>query len=295
MAENLLQMEVGMKTMIACIGAGNMGIALMKGAAVVAGGENIGFSDADKAKARTSARVIGAMVFGTNAEAVKTGEYVFLAVKPQILPSVLAEIAPVVRDRIASGDAPLLVSMAPGWSINKIQAIVSGSGMDVPAAQAPVASIPVVRIMPNTPALISQGMIAFAASYKFPSARLEQLEKILGGAGMVDKVDEKLMDAVTGLSGSGPAFVCQFIEALADGGVLAGLSRDKALRYAAQTVLGTAAMVLQTGKHPGELKDMVTSPGGTTIQGIAALERGAFRGAVISAVEAAWKHSSELG
>jgi pyrroline-5-carboxylate reductase len=103
------------------------------------------------------------------------------------------------------------------------------------------------------------------------------------------------MDAVTGLSGSGPAFVCQFIEALADGGVLAGLSRDKALLYAAQTVLGTAAMVLETKKHPGELKDMVTSPGGTTIQGVAALERGAFRGTVISAVEAAWKRSGELG
>ncbi|MDR1142589.1 MAG: pyrroline-5-carboxylate reductase [Spirochaetaceae bacterium] len=284
-----------MKTLIACIGAGNMGTALMKGAAAAAGGENIGFSDADKAKARASARLMGAMVFGTNTEAVKTGKYVFLAVKPQVLPSVLAEIAPIVRERIVSGDAPILVSLAAGWSIGKIQAIISGSGMDVPAARAPVASVPVARIMPNTPALISQGMIAFSASHKFPSTRLDELEKILGGAGLVDKVDEKLMDAVTGLSGSAPAFVCQFIEALADGGVLAGLSRDKALRYAAQTVMGTAAMVLQTGRHPGELKDMVTSPGGTTIQGVAALERGAFRGAVISAVEAAWKRSGELG
>jgi pyrroline-5-carboxylate reductase len=283
-----------MKTLIACIGAGNMGTALMKGAATSAGSENIGFADTDKAKAKNSARLNGATVFATNTEAVKAGEYVFLAVKPQVLPSVLAEIAPVVRERIASGNPAVLVSMAAGWSITKIQAIISGSGMDVPAAQAPMASVPVARIMPNTPALISQGMIVIATSHKFPLEKLVELEKILGGAGLVDKIDEKLMDAVTGLSGSGPAFVCQFIEALADGGVLAGLSRNRALRYAAQTVMGTAAMVLQTGKHPGELKDMVTSPGGTTIQGVAALERGAFRGAVISAVEAAWKRSTEL-
>jgi pyrroline-5-carboxylate reductase len=284
-----------MKTLIACIGAGNMGTALMKGAATSAGAENIGFADTDKTQARNSARLIGATVFGTNTEAVKTGEYVFLAVKPQVLPSVLAEIAPVVRERIASGDPAILVSMAAGWSISKIQAIVSGSGMDVPAAMAPMATVPVARIMPNTPALVSQGMIAIATSHKFPSAKFSELEKILSGAGLVDKVDEKLMDAVTGLSGSGTAYVCQFIEALADGGVLVGLSREKALRYAAQTVMGTAMMMLETGKHPGELKDMVTSPGGTTIQGVAALERGAFRGTVISAVEAAWKRSTELG
>ncbi|GHV84602.1 pyrroline-5-carboxylate reductase [Spirochaetia bacterium] len=284
-----------MKTKIACIGAGNMGTALMKGAAAVAGGENIAFSDPNKAKARASARLMGAMVCGANEEAAKTGEYVFLAVKPQVLPSVLAEIAPVIRDRIASGNPAVLVSMAAGWSINKIQAIVSGSGMDVPAARAPMALVPVVRIMPNTAALISKGVIAFTPSYKFPAQKLEVLEKILAGAGIVDKVDEKLMDAVTGLSGSGVAFVCQFIEALADGGVLAGLSREKALRYAAQTVLGTAALVLETGKHPGELKDMVTSPGGTTIQGVSALERGAFRGTIISAVEASWKRAQELG
>jgi pyrroline-5-carboxylate reductase len=284
-----------METQIACIGAGNMGSALMKGAAVVAGGKNIGFADTDKAKAKNAARTIGGAVFGTNTEAVKTGDFIFLAVKPQVLPSVLAEIAPAVRERIATGNPAILVSMAAGWSIGKIQAIVGGSGMDVPAAHAPIASVPVVRIMPNTPALISKGVIAIAASPKLSQPRLEELEKILSGAGIVDRVDEKHMDAVTGLSGSGPAYVCQFIEALADGGVLAGLSRKRALLYAAQTVLGTAAMIMESGKHPGELKDMVASPGGTTIAGISALERGAFRGTVISAVEAAWKRALELG
>ncbi|MDR2766839.1 MAG: pyrroline-5-carboxylate reductase [Treponema sp.] len=284
-----------MKVKIACIGAGNMGSALMKGAAEAIGGDQIGFADTDKSRARAAAKAAGAMVFTSNLEAVKTGEYVFLAVKPQVLPTVLAEIAPVLRERIAEGDPAVLVSMAAGWSINKIQAIIGGAGTEVPAAMAPHASVPTVRIMPNTPALISRGCIAIAASGKLPQDKLDTLLKILGSAGLVDKIDERLMDAVTGLSGSGPAYVCQFIEALADGGVLAGLPRDKALRYAAQTVMGTAAMVLETGRHPGELKDMVTSPGGTTIAGVAVLEQAGFRGAVISAVEAAWKRSGELG
>jgi pyrroline-5-carboxylate reductase len=138
-------------------------------------------------------------------------------------------------------------------------------------------------------------MIAMSASPEVTAEKIAELEKLLGGAGIVDKIDERFMDAVTGLSGSGPAFVYLFIEALADGGVRAGLPRDKALRYAVQTVLGSAAMVQETGKHPGELKDMVTSPGGTTIAGITVLEDGAFRGTVIKAVEVAWKRSIELG
>ena len=269
-----------------------MGIALMKG---VPGRSQVGFADVDKVKVKEASQKLGALVFSSNTEAASSGDYVFLAVKPQILPTVLAEIAPVIRERIASGNPAVLVSMAAGWSISKIQAILSGSGMDLPAGMMPQASVLVMRIMPNTPALISHGMIAYCTTPKFPSNKLVELKKILGAAGQIDKIDEKYMDAVTGVSGSGPAFVYEFIEAMADGGVLAGLPRDKALFYAAQTVYGAAAMVLKTRKHPGELKDMVTSPGGTTIQGITVLERGAFRGTVISAVEAAWKRAQELG
>jgi pyrroline-5-carboxylate reductase len=123
---------------------------------------------------------------------------------------------------------------------------------------------------------------------------LAEVEQLLSAAGIVDPVEERYLDAVTGLSGSGPALGYMFIEALADGGVRAGLPRDKALRYAAQTVLGSAAMVQETGKHPGELKDMVTSPAGTTIAGVAALEQHGFRGAVMSAVEAAWRRAGEM-
>jgi pyrroline-5-carboxylate reductase len=269
---------------VVCIGSGNMGIALMN--AACSGGsrnsDNIFFTDADIDKARRAADSLKAKVIESNIDAVKKGDYIFLAVKPQVLPQVLAEISPVVKEKLNSGSFPVFVSMAAGWSIAKIKAAIS-------------VKLPVVRIMPNTPALIGKGMIALAASPEVPAEKISELENILGGAGVVDILDENYMNAVTGLSGSGPAFVYMFIEALADGGVRAGLPRDKSLRYAAQTVFGSAAMVQETGKHPGELKDMVTSPGGTTIAGLAALEDSAFRGAVIKAVEAAWKRASELG
>jgi pyrroline-5-carboxylate reductase len=271
---------------IACIGSGNMGFALMKSIAAVMGGESIGFTDIDAEKVRVTAAALGTGVYGSNIEAAGEGSFIFLAVKPQALAGVLAEIAPVVRKRLAEGNAPVLVSMAAGWTISKIQAILA----DNMAAKAPVA-----RIMPNTPALIAKGLIAFAASPELTYEKAAELETMLKGAGIVDRVDESNFNAVTGLSGSGPAFVYLFIEALADGGVLAGLPRDKALLYAAQTVLGSAAMVLETGKHPGELKDIVCSPGGTTITGIAALEAGAFRSSVIQAVKAAWQRSGEMG
>jgi pyrroline-5-carboxylate reductase len=273
---------------IVCIGSGNMGGALMRGAAGIIGGGNIRFTDVDRPKAEAAAKALGAAAYASNTEAVKKGDFIFLAVKPQGLGGVLKEIAPALRERLAeTGNPPILVSMAAGWPIEKIR---SALGMAPPSVPVP----PVVRIMPNTPALISRGVIAFTPSAEVPEEKLGELEKILAGAGMVDRVEEKYLDAVTGLSGSGPAFVYLFIEALADGGVRSGLDRDKALRYAAQTVLGAAAMVLETGRHPGELKDMVTSPAGTTIAGVAALEAGAFRGTVMAAVDAAWKRSREM-
>ena len=264
---------------ISCIGSGNMGAALMKGAASAVHPGKIGFADTDRPKAEAVAAYLGAKVYGSNIEAVQKGDYVFLAVKPQVMPLLLEEIAPAVKE---PHSAPLaLVSMAAGWSIERIQSCLGVKS-------------PVVRIMPNTPSLISRGVIVMAPSPELPAEKALELEKILSGAGLVDRLEERYMDAVTGLSGSGPAFAYIFIEALADGGVRAGLPRDKALRYAAQTVLGSAAMVLETGKHPGELKDMVTSPGGTTIAGISALENGAFRAATINAVEAAWQRAMEL-
>jgi len=259
-----------------------MGFALMKNAFSVLSDKNVYFTDIDSAKAREAADAISASVYNSNSEAVSNGDYIFLAVKPQVLPQVLAEIVPIAVQRFKNNSSPVLVSMAAGWSIAKIQETITEK-------------LPVIRIMPNTPALIGKGIIALASSQQTTAEDTAFIKNFLGGAGAVDITDERFLDAVTGLSGSGPAFVYLFIEALADGGVLAGLPRDKALRYAAQTVLGSAAMVLENNKHPGELKDMVTSPGGTTIAGIAALEAGSFRGTVIKAVEAAWKRARELG
>ncbi|MDR0568184.1 MAG: pyrroline-5-carboxylate reductase [Spirochaetaceae bacterium] len=271
---------------IACIGSGNMGTALMKGAAGVAGGGSIGFSDKDRAKAEAAARAVGGKVYASNSEAAASADFVFLAVKPQVLGAVLEEIAAAVKERTSSGAPAALVSMAAGWSIGKIQETLRGSiWNDNP---------PVIRIMPNTPALIGQGLIAFAPSAEVSPEQIGELKKILAGAGAVDCIDEQYLNGVTGLSGCGPAFVYIFIEALSDAGVRAGLPRDRALQYAVQTVLGAAAMVKETGRHPGELKDMVASPGGATIAGIAALENGAFRGIVMSAVQASFEQAKTL-
>ena len=256
-----------------------MGFALMSAASRVLPAENIFITDTDIKKAQNAEASIGAKILHSNIDAAASGDFIFLAVKPQILTQVLNEIAPYVKSRQT---APVVVSMAAGWPISKIQSLLGEN-------------TPVARIMPNTPALIGKGMIALSASQEVSVQKIEELEELLGGAGIVDSIDEHYMDAVTGLSGSGPAFVYLFIEALADGAVRSGMPRDKALLYASQTVTGAAAMVQETGKHPGELKDMVTSPGGTTIAGIAALEDGAFRSTVMKAVEASWKRSKELG
>ena len=268
-------------SIITCIGSGNMAFALMKGACSVPG-TDIFFTDVDTQKANSTANLLNAGALKTNIEAVEKGDYVFLAVKPQVMQQVLAEVSLKAKERLSSGSPAVFVSMAAGWSIEKIQASIG-------------AKLPVVRIMPNTPSLIGKGMIVFTSSPEVPRDRIDELTRILSGAGDVDILDEKHFDAVTALSGSGPAFVYLFIEALTDGGVKAGLPRDKALHYAVQTVIGAASMLRETGKHPGELKDMVTSPGGTTIAGIAALEDGDFRGVVMNAVEAARKRSVELG
>jgi len=153
----------------------------------------------------------------------------------------------------------------------------------------------VIRVMPNTPALVGAGASAFAAGRHATPADAELAGRLLSAVGLALPVKETLLDAVTGLSGSGPAYAYQFIEALSDGGVAAGLPRDVATKLAAQTVLGAARMVLETGLHPGLLKDQVTSPGGTTIEGLHELEKGRLRGTVMSAVRAATERSKKLG
>jgi pyrroline-5-carboxylate reductase len=267
---------------IVCIGSGNMGYALMKGACKNTIDSKIFFTDTDLEKAKAAANSLKAEVLTSNIDAVKKGDYIFLAVKPQVLSHVLAEISGTLEERLDSSSSPVFISMAAGWSIEKIQAACGGR-------------IPVIRIMPNTPALIGKGMIALAASSEVPAEKIAEIKKLLSGAGIVDLIEERFMNAVTGLSGSGPAFVYLFIEALAEGGIRAGLPQDKALSYAAQTVFGAAAMVQETAKLPDELIKMVTSPGGTTLAGLAVLKEEKFSDTVMKAVTAAKRRAEELG
>jgi pyrroline-5-carboxylate reductase len=199
-----------------------------------------------------------------------------LAVKPQILDGVVAEIAGKI------GTSKLLVSVAAGVPISRIE-----RGLTAGAR--------VVRVMPNIPCVVGAGASCYAGGANATAADLDDVAAILSSFGSASAVEEKYLDAVTGLSGSGPAYVFMFIEALADGGVEAGLSRDVALRLALQTVYGAALMAIESRKHPGELKDEVASPGGTTIAGIYALEQKAFRGTVMDAVVQATRRSQELG
>lgn len=266
------------KLSIGFLGAGKMATALARGfiRARLVGPRQVSASDPVAAARTAFAKAIGAKAAGCNAEVAQSARVIFLAVKPDQVASVLAE----VREHFTRGH--LLVSIAAGVPIAKLE----GS---LPAGAR------VIRVMPNTPALVGESASAYAAGKSATSADIELAQKLFSAVGAAFPVKEYLLDAVTGLSGSGPAYVYQFIEALSDGGVAAGLPREVATRLAAQTVLGSAKMVLETGQHPGALKDMVTSPGGTTIEGLHELEKGKLRGTVISAVRAAAEKSKKLG
>jgi pyrroline-5-carboxylate reductase len=259
------------------IGAGKMATALANGMlrAGMAPVESICASDPLPAARDPLHIETGIAVFESNVDVARRSEILVLAVKPQSMLDVLAQLRPAVTSE------HLVVSIAAGITI---ATLVEGLGPNVR----------VVRVMPNTPALVGEGASAYALG---PRVRPEDeaiVNAFLGSVGRVVCVPESLLDAVTGLSGSGPAFVYLMIEALSDGGVRAGLTRDVAALLATQTVLGAAMMVRQTGQHPGVLKDQVASPGGTTIAGLHALETAGVRGALIDAVLAATRRSTEL-
>ncbi|HYB40957.1 MAG TPA: pyrroline-5-carboxylate reductase, partial [Candidatus Methylomirabilis sp.] len=211
-----------------------------------------------------------------NPALVAESDVVILAVKPQIMAAVLREIAGAVNAK------KLLISVAAGVATATLRSHLAG-----PAR--------LIRVMPNTPALVLEGVTAIARAEGLAPGDLETAQELFGAVGRVVVLDEDALDAVTGLSGSGPAYVAIVIESLADGGVKTGLDRATAMTLAAQTVLGSAKLILETGMHPGQLKDMVSSPGGTTIAGISALEDGGVRRTFIAAVERATQRSRELG
>ncbi len=259
------------------VGCGAMGSALIKGIleSKVMQAENIICWDTDAQKL-TALREQYNITAATHSRQVpEFADIIFLAVKPGDVPKVLAEFG----ERITEGH--LLVSIAAGVTQAQIKRGLTSKAK-------------VIRIMPNTPCLVGAGMIVIAPGKEVPDDGIEAVIKLLEPVGRVIVLAEKQLDAVTGLSGSGPAYVFAFIEALADGGVKAGLSKETALLLAAQTVLGAAKMMLETGEHPSVLKDRVTSPGGTTIEGLSVLEKGGFRGNIMGAVEAATRRSREL-
>lgn len=268
----------------AFIGVGNMGGALARAACRAVGPDQVVLANRTMAKAEALAAQLGCAV-ADNAGAVREGEYLFLGVKPHMMGVLLEELAPVLAMCHQKGQDKVLVSMAAGARIDDLRSHLEGAGYDVP----------LLRVMPNTCVAIGQGMVGLSAREGEVERRLQGVEAILAHAGRVERLPESLMDQFSAVAGCGPAFVYPFLEALADGGVMAGLPRQKAMVYAAQTVLGAAAMVLETGVHPGVLKDEVCSPGGSTIAGVAALERAGFRAAAIDAVLAAWKRNGELG
>lgn len=260
------------------IGTGRMATALASGfvKAGLARESQIVGSDPLPDASRQFCQATGGRSVGGNAALAAEAETLFLAVKPQQVSTALGEL----RSKLGPGH--LVISIVAGVPLATLAAAL-GTGARL------------VRVMSNTPALVGQGASAFCLGPGATEADATLVEKLLGSVGRAFRVDEKLLDAVTGLAGSGPAFVCLLIEALADGGVRMGLPRELAQLLAAQTVRGTAQMVLETGEHPAVLKDRVASPGGTTIAGLAALEQGGFRGAAMAAVEAATRRSVELG
>ena len=270
-------MPISLNKRLAIIGAGKMGGALAAGIvrSGALGPENITLFDSHAAQSREVAGRIGAKTAETVIAATASADIILIAVKPGVVPRVLAEVG----SRISTQQ--LVISIAAGIRIEKIEGLLPEG-------------VPVVRAMPNTAALVGEAATALSPGNHADPVHVEWAVHLFDAVGATAIVDERLLDAVTGLSGSGPAYVYLVIEALVDAGVKEGLTRDVARQLAAQTVYGAAKMVLETGDHPAKLKDDVTTPGGTTIAGLAVLERAGVRIAFIDAVEAAAQRSKEL-
>ena len=233
-------------------------------------------SDHNSKKALAFSKETGAEV-SDNFTIASTCDLVFLAVKP----NAFCEVVTPLRDAFSANGNSVVVSIAAGLTISYIESLIGSSHA-------------VIRIMPNTPVAVGEGVITWCKNALVTKEMCEGFLNALKYAGELDEIDEKLIDAASAVAGCGPAFAYIFIEALADGAVRAGLPRDKAIEYAARTIRGAAAMVLETGKHPGLLKDEVCSPGGTTIEGVATLEDKGFRSAASGAVVAAFEKTKKL-
>ena len=259
------------------IGAGNMGGALIRAAVKSKPAKDIFFTDKAKEKAQATSAETGAVYTDIQSVAEKC-DYIFIGVKPQILSDMFSEISGTLAKRTSRF---VLVSMVAGVTVEGVRKAAGGD-------------YPVIRIMPNLPAAYGAGMIVYTTDAVTDEEENDFLSS-MSYAGKFDRSDEKLIDAASAISGCGPAFAFMFAEALADGGVACGLPREKANIYAAQMLLGSAKMLLESGKHPGALKDAVCSPAGSTIAGVITLEEAAFRAAISDAVIASFERTKELG
>lgn len=259
------------------IGCGNMATAMMKGIignGIVRKDEIIG-ADVTKASLDKIQHELGITVTADNKEAAKASEILFLSVKPQFYETVIHEIKAIVTEK------QLIVTIAPGKTLEWLE-------------QQFGKPLKIVRTMPNTPALVGEGITGVCHNANVTEKEIAYVVDILKGFGKCELIPESLMDVVVSVSGSSPAYVFMFIEAMADAAVADGMPRRQAYEFAAQSVLGSAKMVLETGKHPGELKDMVCSPGGTTIEAVRVLEEKGMRSAVIEAMKACTKKAKGL-
>ena len=269
---------------ISFIGAGNMGGALIRAACKAIPPEDVLIYDTDSAKTSALAYEAGCDTSPNFEAAVSDGKFLVFCVKPQVLADVLADAAPGLQN--AASDDRVLVSIAAGITLDSLYGILGGLGLS---------EIPVIRAMPNIPASVGRGTLLVVPGYNVSRNDCAEFEAIFTRSGIVERTDEHTLNLGTAICGCVPAFAFMFIEALADGGVAIGMSKEKALLYAAQTVAGAADMILATGEHPAALKDAVCSPGGSTIAGVMALERGAFRSAVAQAVIDSNRRNIEMG
>jgi len=260
------------------IGTGNMGSALARAVCKSIPSDQVFLTNRTPEKAQALASELDCRVTDNMAIA-EHADFIFLGVKPQMMAELMEEIAPVLEQRQSRF---ILVSMAAGLTIARIRELAGNN-------------YPVIRIMPNTPCSIGEGMILYTSCNEITKTEEKLFLDAMRGAGRLSPLAEHLMDAGSAVSGCGPAFADLFIEALADGGVACGLPRAAAMEYAAQMLMGSAKLVLESGQHPGVLKDAVCSPGGTTIQGVRTLEQAGFRSAVIEAVIAAYEKTKSLG
>ena len=262
---------------IGFIGNGNMGGAIIGGiiAKNIEAPQNIIVSDINFEGLKKTSEKYGVKTSTDNKETAKNSDILFLSVKPNVVYKVIDEIKDYIKPET------IIVSIVAGQSIEKLENAFGKA-------------IKLVRVMPNTPALVGEGMSGITVNSNVSEAEAQRVLSIFNSIGKAEIVPEKLMDAVTAVSGSAPAYVFMFIEAMADAAVMGGMPRNQAYTFAAQAVLGSAKMVMETGKHPGELKDMVCSPSGTTIEAVAVLEKEGIRNAVIKAMKACMDKSSSM-